>query len=127
MKYHQKILLAIYSLTTFSSVELKNSFIYIKMTKFNTSLTIPTLLQQRSEEIRSKCSLRFLHNGSKETDSLTFEQLMSWSNEIAIGLSKITKPGDSAILSFPAGLEFIACFYACLKGWHHSSSSRSSV
>ncbi len=85
------------------------------MTQYNNSLTIPTLLQQRTEELSSKCSLRFLHNGEIETDSLTFEQLMSWSNEIAIGLSKITKPGDSVILSFPAGLEFIASFYACLK------------
>jgi amino acid adenylation domain-containing protein len=39
---------------------------------------------------------------------------MNWSNEIAVGLSKITKPSDTVILSFPAGLEFIACFYACL-------------
>ena len=85
------------------------------MTTFNTSLTIPKLLQQRTEELNSKCSLRFLYNGAIETDSLTFGQLMNWSNEIATGLSKITKPGNSVILSFPAGIEFIACFYACLK------------
>ncbi len=85
------------------------------MTQFNNSLTIPTLLQQRSEELSAHCALRFLHNGGMETDKLSFSQLRAWANEIAIGLSKITKPGDFVILSFPAGLEFIACFYACLQ------------
>ncbi|NQZ11278.1 MAG: AMP-binding protein, partial [Algicola sp.] len=82
------------------------------MTTYN--VTIPHLLQQRSKQLGTHCAFRFLHNGTEETQNLTFAQLMDWSNGIAAGLSKVTKPGDCVILSFPAGLEFIAAFYACL-------------
>ena len=49
-----------------------------------------------------------------ETDqSITYGELDRAAQALAVRLAEVTKPGDRALLLFPAGLDFIRAFFGC--------------
>jgi len=57
---------------------------------------------------------RWLQDGEKESDILTYFELDSSSRAIASYLQSLCQPGERALLLYPPGLEFIAAFFGCL-------------
>ncbi len=56
----------------------------------------------------------FLENGEEPGISLTYAQLDSRARAIAATLQRTTRVGDRVLLVYPAGLDFVVAFFACL-------------
>src|SRR5215207_9139362 len=55
----------------------------------------------------------FLDERGQEASSLTFAELDRRAAALAEELAARSRPGDRALLMFPAGLDFIVAFFAC--------------
>lgn len=76
--------------------------------------TLVEMLRARAAKQPDDPAYLFLHNGEDVRDRLTWAGLEARSRAVAHALAHSTKPGDRALLLFPAGLEFIAAFFGCL-------------
>jgi acyl-CoA synthetase (AMP-forming)/AMP-acid ligase II len=56
----------------------------------------------------------FLSDRGTEEAVISFRQLHDSASALAMRLTKVTQPGDRALLLFPPGLEFIVAFFGCL-------------
>ncbi|MBE9061950.1 type I polyketide synthase [cf. Phormidesmis sp. LEGE 11477] len=73
------------------------------------------LLKFRATEHPDRTAYIFLENGEREEARLTYAQLDSKASQIAdYLLHSGAKPGDRALLLYPAGLDFITGFFGCL-------------
>lgn len=72
------------------------------------------LIQYRAQHHPDQVAYRFLLDGEKLHSSLTYTQLDQKARAIAVKLHQFCKPGDRALMMYPAGLEFVAAFYGCL-------------
>ena len=73
------------------------------------------LLRFRATEHPDRTAYIFLENGEIEADRLTYAQLDRKAAEIAdYLLNSGAKPGDRALLLYPASLDFITGFFGCL-------------
>lgn len=75
--------------------------------------TLVDLLRQRAAEHRPGWAYRFLA-GDDEAVSISYAELDEQARAIAVALLNHVRPGDRALLVYPAGLEFIAGFFGCL-------------
>ncbi|HWF03454.1 MAG TPA: AMP-binding protein, partial [Candidatus Angelobacter sp.] len=75
--------------------------------------TLSDLLIERARLYPSMKVYRWLANGSKEDDSLTFAKLDKRAKEIACQLKSCAKPGDRALLLYGPGLDFIEALFGC--------------
>lgn len=78
------------------------------------SQNLVQLLWSRAKAHPNDTALIFLGNGASETDRLTYSLLADRVHLLATDLPNHISPGDRALLVYPAGLEFIVAFFACL-------------
>ena len=71
-------------------------------------------LVHRAQHQPDRVAYTFLVDGTTAVDSLTYGQLDRNSREIALMLQRVLKPGERALLMYPAGLDFISAFFGCL-------------
>lgn len=76
--------------------------------------TLIDLLCYRAQNQPNKTAYTFLDNGEIESTSLTYQELDRQSRQIAAKLQSLGVSGESALLVYPPGLEFIAAFFGCL-------------
>ncbi len=72
------------------------------------------VLRLRSRTIGDELAFVFLEDGETETDHLTYAELDRLARELARSLSAEYAPGARALLLYPAGLDFMVAFFACL-------------
>jgi amino acid adenylation domain-containing protein/non-ribosomal peptide synthase protein (TIGR01720 family) len=76
--------------------------------------TLVELLRWRAQNQPDKQAYVFLVDGETQEISITYAQLDQRVRAIAAQLQKIRATGERALLLYPAGLEYIAAFLACL-------------
>jgi natural product biosynthesis luciferase-like monooxygenase protein len=76
--------------------------------------TFTDVLLSRAQTHAEHRAYIFLRDGEEEEATLTFSQLLSRALAVGEKLSELGKPGDRAILLYPAGLDFIVAFFGCL-------------
>ena len=72
------------------------------------------VLRERAGRPGQAPAYTFLEEGEAEGGTLSWEALDRSARAIAVRLSEVARPGDRALLLFPAGLDFIAAFFGCL-------------
>ena len=72
------------------------------------------VLRERAGQPGQAPAYTFLDEGEAEGGTLSWEALDRSARAIAVRLSEVARPGDRALLLFPAGLDFIAAFFGCL-------------
>ena len=75
--------------------------------------SLVTLLATRAETQPDQPAYIFLSDRGTEEAVLTFRALHGAAQALALRLTRITRPGDRALLVFPTGLEFLVAFFAC--------------
>ena len=74
--------------------------------------TLHALLAQRETMFGDRRAYTYL--GVQGNDVISFSELNQRAQAIAGRLQQVAKPGDRALLVFPAGLDFITSFFGCL-------------
>ena len=77
--------------------------------------SIIDVLNARANIQATQPSYIFLSDGA-EVDRLTFAQLQSRARAVAVCLQEMKAQNERALLLYPAGLDYIIAFYACLYG-----------
>jgi amino acid adenylation domain-containing protein len=77
-------------------------------------LSLPDIVDQWAAERANAAAYRFLGNGEDETGRLTFAVLAGKARGLAGWISRTSRPGERALLAYPAGLDFPVAFLACL-------------
>src|SRR5438874_5162185 len=79
--------------------------------------TIVDILRQRSETHGSQVIFRYLKTGDIEggQEEWSYRELFRRSQRVARALSLRGLEGKSALLLYPAGLEYTAAFFGCLQ------------
>jgi acyl-CoA synthetase (AMP-forming)/AMP-acid ligase II/alkylation response protein AidB-like acyl-CoA dehydrogenase/acyl carrier protein len=72
------------------------------------------VLVSRAQTHADRRAYVFLRDGEDEEATMTFGQLHGRALAVAEQLMSLSKPGDRAVLLYPAGLEFIVTFFGCL-------------
>src|SRR5258708_18029745 len=72
------------------------------------------LLRHRAREQPHDSAYVFLSDRGDEEARLTFCDLHQRAHAFAASLLDRAKPGDRALLLFPAGLDFVVAFLACI-------------
>jgi thioester reductase-like protein len=77
---------------------------------------VVTLLTRRARECEGRVAFRYLETGEADGPSITwtYGDLANRARRVAGALSRSLSPGDSALLLFPPGLDFVAAFFGCL-------------
>ncbi|CAH0210494.1 putative long-chain-fatty-acid--CoA ligase FadD23 [Massilia sp. Bi118] len=70
-------------------------------------------LRQHARQTPDRLAYTFLRDDGK-IDELTYGQLERRATALAAALAKHAEPGARALLLYPAGLEFITVYFACL-------------
>ena len=81
------------------------------------ALKVDTVLESllyRAETQPNSMAYTFLKDGEDETGQLTYAQLAQQAQAIAAKLQSLGAAGQTAILLYPPGLEFITAFLGCL-------------
>lgn len=73
-------------------------------------LAVPEVLQARAESQPGKWAFTFLPDDDGLPRHITYADLYRRARAVAAALADALKPGDRALLLFPAGLEFIEAF-----------------
>src|SRR5882762_6800467 len=77
-------------------------------------MIITQMLQERVARQPAHIAFRFLRDGAAEGQTLTLQELETKARSIAAAIQKISAPGDSALLLYPPGVDFVAAFFGCL-------------
>ena len=78
------------------------------------ALPIHDCLALRAWAHPDKVLFTFLNDAGEEEARVSYRQLLERAGAIAGQLAAASQPGERVALFFPQGLEFIACFLACL-------------
>jgi FkbH-like protein len=78
-------------------------------------ISLIDILEDRAVQQGDQVIYRFLEDGDEKEISLTHQQLLQESNNLASRLLIRAKPGDRAMILMPSCLEFIIAFFACLR------------
>jgi acyl-CoA synthetase (AMP-forming)/AMP-acid ligase II len=77
--------------------------------------SLVSMLRHRARHQAHRRAYTFLTDGENESAILTYEQLDRRARAIAVVLAERgIRPGDRAILLYPAGLDFIAAFFGAI-------------
>ncbi len=76
---------------------------------------LPETLRERARRCPDTVAYRFVKDGELETATLTNAELDRLVVQLATWLMVRAKAGDRVLLVYPAGLEFIVAFFACLR------------
>lgn len=80
----------------------------------NNCSTIVEILQYRASSQSLKTAFKFLKDGEKETEILTYAELDRRARAIASKLQALNLSGERALLLYSSGLDYIAVFFGCL-------------
>lgn len=72
------------------------------------------ILAYRSAESGNQTAYTFVNPLSNKSYSITYRELYIRSLAVACALQSCLKPGDRALLLYPAGIDFIIAFFACI-------------
>ena len=76
--------------------------------------TLVELLRYRAESSPDRVVYRFLPGESKPEQRITYAELHRRAEGMAARIAETARPGDRALLLIPAGLEYVAAYFACL-------------
>lgn len=79
-----------------------------------TATSLLDIVELRAASDAHGVAFRFLPDGERESESLTFGQVSERARRLAALLQDRARPGDPVLLAFPAGLDFIVAFVACI-------------
>jgi acyl-CoA synthetase (AMP-forming)/AMP-acid ligase II/alkylation response protein AidB-like acyl-CoA dehydrogenase/acyl carrier protein len=79
----------------------------------NECILLHERLRQHARQTPDRLAYTFLRDDGK-IDELTYGQLERRATALAAALAKHAAPGSRALLLYPAGLEFITVYFACL-------------
>ncbi|MFW6359244.1 MAG: fatty acyl-AMP ligase [Chroococcales cyanobacterium] len=79
-----------------------------------TSATFVDILSDRSQSQPSQIAYTFIERGDREVAQLTYQKLDEQARAIAANLQALGVAGQSALLLYPPGLDFIAGFFGCM-------------
>lgn len=79
-----------------------------------TARLLPEVLAERAAAEPATRAYVFLSEDGAEKDSLTYGQLHARALAVAGVLRSRCRPGERALLVFPAGLDFLAAYFGCL-------------
>jgi len=77
-------------------------------------MNLVRILEQRADECEDCLAYRFLPNDREEL-CLTYGQLFEDVQHLADAIRRTVPPGQRVLLLYPAGLQFIRAFFACLS------------
>src|SRR5262245_22596480 len=75
--------------------------------------SLADLLEHRSQVHPEQTAYRFLENGERETQSLTYGELARRARQIGGELQRLGAASGRVALLYPSGLDFIAAFFGC--------------
>jgi len=78
------------------------------------SPSVVALLRRRAEEQPERVAYVFLKDGTIPDVTLTWADVDRQARSVAGALQEQASEGDRALLLYPAGLDFVIAFYACL-------------
>ena len=76
--------------------------------------TIIERLQELAKERPDEIVYRYIEDEKNPPITLTYAEVDREARKIASSLLKNCRPGDRALMLYPAGLEFVTAFYGCL-------------
>ncbi len=76
--------------------------------------TLVDILRYRAVNQPDAIAYTFLVDGETERVTLTYQQLEQQAQAIAFHLQSIYSPGETALLLYPPGLDYICAFFGCL-------------
>lgn len=76
--------------------------------------SVSELLRLRADQQPDGHAFTFLKDGVVEADRLTYAELLGRAAGVAAGLHERGLSGGAALLLYPAGIEFVVAFYACM-------------
>ena len=76
--------------------------------------SVVSLLRWRTATRETCVAYRFLADGERETESITWAALDARARSIGAMLQDRVGPGERVLLAYPSGLDFIAAFFGCL-------------
>lgn len=76
--------------------------------------SLVSILRWRATQQPDRWAYSFLPDGETENCRWTYADLDRKARSIAVELARVAKPGDRALLLYPASLEFLAAFMGCL-------------
>lgn len=71
------------------------------------------VLQWRAKENPDKIAVTFLEDGEREIN-LTYQELDDRARTLAVWIQKFAQPGDRVVMLYPASIDSIVSFYACM-------------
>ena len=71
-------------------------------------------LRSRAEQWPARHAFTYLEDGVNEAGSFDYASLETQARAFAARLREISRPGERALLLFPAGLDFLTGFFGCL-------------
>lgn len=77
--------------------------------------TLVDILRRRAAEQPQDRVYVFVNDKGEEEAALTYAEFHARSEAVAVRLATQAKRGDRALLLFPAGLDFLVAFFACLR------------
>lgn len=77
--------------------------------------TLVDILRRRASAQPNKRAYVFVNDKGEEEATLTYAELFARSEAVSSRLAARAGPGDRALLLFPAGLDFLIAFFACLR------------
>jgi len=77
-------------------------------------ISLVDVLRWRAIHHPNKCVFTFLTDGEKQEVTMTYEELDCRARAIGALLQSFVSPGESVLLLYPPGLDFIAGFFGCL-------------
>jgi len=76
--------------------------------------TLVELARRRADQLPEQLAYTFLDDGGREGERLSYGELDLHARAIAGWLQQVVRPGERALLLFPAGLDFLKAFLGCL-------------
>jgi acyl-CoA synthetase (AMP-forming)/AMP-acid ligase II len=76
--------------------------------------TLADLVRVRAQTLAEQRAYHFLGDGENESATLTYAELDRRAHALAVSIRARVDPCTAVILAFPAGLDFIVAFFACL-------------
>lgn len=84
------------------------------MEPFERPASLAAALMRGAAQCPERLALRFLTGEDDEGQLLTYLQLHTYAQTIAVALGEQTRQGERAILLFPSGPDYVAAFFGCL-------------
>jgi amino acid adenylation domain-containing protein len=73
-----------------------------------------SVLRSQTEKRGNDTAFTFLRDGDSDEDRSSFAQLDRRARAVAARLRRHGKPGDRALILYPAGLDYLVAFFGCL-------------